>query len=139
MADQAAKPTRSRLGVQLSKDREVVSITFPIVIDGRSRNVVMPMSAATLDNLLHSLGLLRAKMLEKHPHRRPQGETVSALRNPDFMTWPDPLSANPVLSIHHSSFGWLSFAFAKEKAMQLGIALQRYAALTLPPPPARKN
>ena len=141
MADKAIKPTKAQVRVELSNDREVICITFPLVIDQQDRDVTIPMNARSLDSFLHSLGLLRAKMIAKHPHRRPQGETVSELNNPDFMTWPNPLTAEPVLSIHHSSFGWLSFAFAKERAMQIGKALQAYAALTPAParPPARKH
>ena len=139
MAEEAAKPVKTRLRIQISKDLEVVTITFPTAMDGRSRDVALPLNAHTIDSLLHGLGLLRAKMLAKHPHRRPQGETVSALRNPAFMTWPDPLSGQPVLSVHHSSFGWLSFAFSKESAMKIGKALQTYAALSPPQSPALKN
>jgi hypothetical protein len=90
-------------------------------------------TAAKLDELFHTLGVLRSGMIPFHSETWERGSEVTSLRDPTWSLENDQLAGDPLLHLRSEWFGWLHFILDKEEARKLGEALIALSNATAPP------
>ena len=116
---------------KLEDDRQTVTVTFP-----SDPPVVLKLTTASVDSLLHGLGGLRVQMLPAPPAEFTSGQEFVAAPYPGWATEVDATHGNSVLHFRDPRFGWLHYMITKEEALKLStaLAMQADSAMTFQPP-----
>ena len=108
--------------LKLEDDRQTVTMTVP-----SDPPVVLKLSTADVDSLLHALGGLRVEMQPQPPAEFPRGQEFVAAPYPAWGTEIDAMHGNSVLRFRDPRFGWLHYMLSKAEAGKMSIALAMQA------------
>jgi hypothetical protein len=120
---------------KLEDDYKTVTVTFPT-----DPPVVLQLDVAAIEDMLLTLGELRALMKPEIAKAFAVGQKVDAVPNPNWLTEPELMKDDSLFHIRDPRYGWLHYLFPRAEAMKLGQLLQKQAEL--PPqttPPSKTN
>ena len=104
---------------KLEEDRKKVTINL-----ATDPPVSLELETAAVDELLRSLGSLRAHMTPEHGYDDPRGKkTEGAIINPRWAVETELMNRDILLHIRDPRFGTLSFLLPRDIARQMGQAL----------------
>jgi hypothetical protein len=119
---------------KLEDDRKLVTAAFPT-----NPPVELKLDAAGVDELLNSVGKLRAHMLPEHNYDDPRGKRRDGVTpNPRWATETDLMFGHVLLHLRDSRYGTVSFLMPPEAAQKLGQSLIDLASAPLPQPGSGK-
>jgi hypothetical protein len=117
--------SKTNVVIRYAKKSDQVSLSIA--------GVAHSFDAAGLDKLLTGLGKARAMMKSKVPADLEDGSVV-VVRDPTWRTMSTPLTADPLLHLRDSRFGWLHYALPRDSARTLAVALTKLADAPAPTP-----
>ena len=120
----ASKPTASW---RLENDDETVTFTFP-----STPPVALGLDAAGVEEMLKTLGTLRAAMRPEISRTFAPGQVVQAVSDPIWYTEPDPMWGSSWLHIRDPQFGWRHYLIPKDEARKLVGYLQAQVNAPIP-------
>lgn len=125
-----AEPKTNNVVIRYSEKSDRISLSIA--------GIAHTLDAAGLDQLLAGLGKARARMKTKVPADM-KGGSMDVVKDPTWRTMATPLSAEPLVHLRDSRFGWLHYALSRDSARSLATALATLVDAPVPPPTETKQ